>query len=71
VYPNPTDGHHLNIKGTMPIRLRIFDVIGNELTSFDYDAHTGQVTLNGFNAGVYSVKIIGPDAIVYKKIIVN
>ncbi len=71
VYPNPTQGNEVTIEGVLPIKLRIYDVLGGQQTNYSYDPDAGKLNVAGLKSGIYTLKIIGPDAVVYKKIIVN
>lgn len=71
VYPNPTQGNEVTIAGELPIKLRIYDILGGQQTNYSYDPDAGKLNVTGLKSGIYTLKIIGPDVIVYKKIIVN
>lgn len=71
VYPNPVVDGEATVKGEMPIKLKLFDLMGNEHTAFSYQSDSGKIDVGGLKSGIYTLKIIGPQVVVYKKIIVN
>ena len=60
IYPNPTDGI-VTVCGTAFTEVQLFDAYGKLLGSWPSDGETMQLDLSPYAAGVYIVKVLGPD----------
>ncbi len=78
VYPNPSTGvfnFSLNIVNKQNITVKIYNAIGQVLSSTNYGRISGQINkeldLTGLSKGVYILQVVGDNGVAYKKVILQ
>lgn len=68
VYPNPSDGK-ISIKAAKMNQLKVFDIVGQEVLSFDLKCDFVTIEMGDFENGIYFVRIYTEFGEVTKKIV--
>jgi hypothetical protein len=67
IYPNPSTGI-LNIENAANATIKVYNIIGDEVTSIEKANSNTRIDLNRFAQGTYIVKVISNNNVVSKKI---
>lgn len=78
IFPNPSRGvvnFTMNLTSAQSINLKIYNELGQVLSSTDYGKLSGNVSkelnLSGLSKGVYILKVTGQNGSVYKKVVLQ